>query len=341
MALSDSVLTTAADVWRELAKSPDRILLAVCILVLLGMGVALATVELCRRIACKRAAAARIQLRGEFATEVGLPVPDGIEVERLPAPAASPYYRLGYPAWERAKVDGTRDRRYKGNRIVLGESIALCGTWRISAANPLDMNEFVIRLRQHGMQVPLCAEEQEKSRSVRTARNAQAIADSPFRLYARFADDSTGFEHWCADLFKGMGAQVHVTPPSNDGGFDLDIHFRGERTLAECKCYDPEGSKVGRPLLQKLVGANATEHADHLMFITTSDYSAPAIQYADEQGMTLIDGEKLTRMDMRKQSVRREPLSPQDTAWELSDEDILGRIPEDMREATWYRSYSR
>lgn len=63
-------------------------------------------------------------------------------------------------------------------------------------------------------------------------------------------------------------------------------------SVVECKCYPPE-TKVGRPQLQKLVGANATIHADQIWCITTSGYTGDAILYAKEVGIRLFNGSDL------------------------------------------------
>lgn len=99
------------------------------------------------------------------------------------------------------------------------------------------------------------------------------------------------FEEWCADLFRSKGFKVEVTPKVNDGGYDLYMEKDGISYIVECKCYSD--TTIGRPLLQKLVGANATIRADKCVFITTSSFSAPAKQYAQEQRIWLIDGNQL------------------------------------------------
>lgn len=103
----------------------------------------------------------------------------------------------------------------------------------------------------------------------------------------------TGFEHLCAEILQNLGGHVRITPPVKDGGYDLDIWYQSHRYLAECKCYMPE-NKIGRPHLQKLVGANAVEHADGLIFITTSSYTDDAKEYARQVGMRLVDGDDFT-----------------------------------------------
>lgn len=128
-------------------------------------------------------------------------------------------------------------------------------------------------------------------------------------LYLRFCDDAHGFEEWCAALARICGYRAEVTPASNDGGLDVRMWLGEAKVIAECKCYCPHDMEqakrdaVGRPLLQKLVGANAVERADGLVFMTTSSYTAPAVRYAEEQNILLLDGNDL--VDMAAGSPRR------------------------------------
>lgn len=68
-----------------------------------------------------------------------------------------------------------------------------------------------------------------------------------------------------------------------------------EKTIVECKCYSHK-NKVGRPAIQKLVGANNIALADKMIFITTSDFSSYAVSYSGEVGVELINGCKLIQM---------------------------------------------
>lgn len=83
-------------------------------------------------------------------------------------------------------------------------------------------------------------------------------------------------------------------------------------------------------MIQKLVGANQIVGAEHLVFITTSDYSASAWEYAKEVGVELIDGDKLMNMiDCYMKSVQIEVTLKEDE-WLLRDEDIKKYIPKDI-----------
>lgn len=109
-----------------------------------------------------------------------------------------------------------------------------------------------------------------------------------------FQENPFGFEYLCAELLEQVyHYDIMITSCVKDGGYDLVCWSADtKRMLVECKCYDIQ-NKVGRPLLQKLVGANATAKADSLCFITTSDYTYDAVEYAKEVGMQLYNGETI------------------------------------------------
>lgn len=270
--------------------------------------------------------------RMRFVRQYGLRrIPAGIEVRRDRTSVNDVgTYSLGFPAWRHHKNDGTRDRRYKANAIVPRRSVMRTGGWEISSYSPTAMNAFVIALRRDGHDLPLCRQEVTKRRQVASGSRDSFTGTSEFQLYVRFSSDSDGFERWCAQLLRRTGATVRVTPPSNDGGYDLDIRQGDVRTLAECKCYHPVDGTVGRPLLQKLVGANATEHAQGLMFMTTSKFSAPAVQYAKEQGIRLLDGPALVAMDVGdRDEGSQSDVQPEDDEFLLTTEEILSGYPSD------------
>lgn len=126
-----------------------------------------------------------------------------------------------------------------------------------------------------------------------------------------------------------MGVDSKNTPSSNDGGYDIILHYNnGEEGLVECKCY--KKSKVGRPLLQKLVGANQLVGAKHLIFITTSGYSETAREYAKETGIELIDGVQLMNMIYCYTRPEKIEITVCRDEWSLCMEDVKQYMPEDI-----------
>lgn len=274
----------------------------------------------------------RQYLVSHFMTEFHVPVPNDVRLSYSLQNEAVRKYQLMFPRWAYSRKDGRRNRQHRDNTLVFPTSCLILAGWKIECNNPFVMNRFVIELRRAGYGVPLCSAEEEKKAAICQAVSTEFRGTSAAQLYAKFRKDSTGFEEWCATLFRRMGVQVRVTPASNDGGYDLDILNKGIRTLAECKCYHPTKGTVGRPALQKLVGANATEHAPYLLFMTTGRYSAPAVAYAREQHIELWDGPELIRRDRMLTPFRPTPQDIPFDKWFLTDRDILTYCPPDYQD---------
>lgn len=101
------------------------------------------------------------------------------------------------------------------------------------------------------------------------------------------------FESIVAELFKSMGYDVELTPFINDGGKDIIVKKDNEVSYVECKRYSKK-NRVGRPEIQKLVGAMIGAHVERGFFVTTSHFTNTAIEYAKACKVTLIDLESLT-----------------------------------------------
>lgn len=102
------------------------------------------------------------------------------------------------------------------------------------------------------------------------------------------------FEDRVALLFQKLSYEVTQTPASNDGGYDALAVKDGVPFLIECKRYG-ERTSVGRPDLQKLVGA-MSGRASHGIFVTTGRFSQGARDYAQGKNLWLIDGPELIRL---------------------------------------------
>ncbi len=109
------------------------------------------------------------------------------------------------------------------------------------------------------------------------------------------------FEDLVVKLLKNMGygdpvkGEWSVTQGSNDEGIDGIIKEDAlglEAIYLQAKRW---ANTVGRPEIQKFMGALAGKGAKKGVFITTSDYSSGAIEYAEKVDMRiiLIDGSQL------------------------------------------------
>ena len=116
------------------------------------------------------------------------------------------------------------------------------------------------------------------------------------------------FERLVVDLLlkMGYGSSINssglVVGRSGDEGIDGIIRedkLGFSNIYIQAKRWDPVNMTVGRPEIQKFVGALAGQGASKGLFITTAQFTKEAINYADKQSaakIVLVDGHQLTRL---------------------------------------------
>jgi hypothetical protein len=105
----------------------------------------------------------------------------------------------------------------------------------------------------------------------------------------RQIDNWQDAEHNAADWMRYWGYKDARALP---GGPDSGIDVRASGAIGQVKF---QGAQVGRPALQRLVGARA-DADDQLFFFTGSNYSKAAVEYADERGIVLFQYDPWGRM---------------------------------------------
>jgi hypothetical protein len=89
-------------------------------------------------------------------------------------------------------------------------------------------------------------------------------------------------EHNAAAWMRCWGfGDAAAQPGGSDGGVDV----RASGALAQVKF---KAVMVGRPELQRLVGARGLDHNARLLFFSGTDYAATAVEYADHMGIALF-----------------------------------------------------
>ncbi|MES4891743.1 restriction endonuclease [Streptomyces sp. NPDC096012] len=107
--------------------------------------------------------------------------------------------------------------------------------------------------------------------------------------------DPDGFEQAVADLCVRDHCQdVEVVGGAGDLGADVTaVTPDGRRVVIQCKRY-AEDNKVGSQDMQRFGGTCFTVHgADVAVLVTTSDFTAPALDYAGRSGILCVNGEEL------------------------------------------------
>ncbi|OAS21464.1 hypothetical protein A8708_31500 [Paenibacillus oryzisoli] len=102
------------------------------------------------------------------------------------------------------------------------------------------------------------------------------------------------FEEYIADLYRRKGYKAKVTKRTGDGGKDIILTKDGVLSIVECKRYNE--TKVGRPEIQKFHSAIIDERAKEGFYITTGNFTNPAIDYVKDKPIRLINGNHLLKL---------------------------------------------
>ncbi|MFE5556644.1 restriction endonuclease [Streptomyces sp. NPDC056544] len=145
---------------------------------------------------------------------------------------------------------------------------------------------------------------------VRCAPGARPATDPPdvgADALDHGAVDADGFEHTVAALCVRDGCTpVEVVGGAGDLGADVIATTPdGLRVIVQCKHY-AEDNRVGSQDLQRFGGTCFAVHdADVAIIVTTSYFTAPALEYAATCGIVCVDGEALAAWT--EPGVRRPP----------------------------------
>ncbi|MYX99451.1 restriction endonuclease [Streptomyces sp. SID486] len=107
--------------------------------------------------------------------------------------------------------------------------------------------------------------------------------------------DPDGFEQAVADLCLHHGCrEAEVVGGAGDLGADVvAVAPDGRRVVIQCKQYG-DTNKVGSQDMQRFGGTCFTIHeADVAAVVTTSDFTAPALEYARQCGIVCVNGDEL------------------------------------------------
>lgn len=104
------------------------------------------------------------------------------------------------------------------------------------------------------------------------------------------------FERLISRLLGAMEFRTELTKVSGDGGIDiiavLDKPIIGGKYLFQCKRYAPD-NLVGASAVRDFYGAVTADRAVKGVFVTTSDFTQQARDFADKAGIELMDAAKL------------------------------------------------
>ena len=108
------------------------------------------------------------------------------------------------------------------------------------------------------------------------------------------------FEHFVLALLRSMGYgvdenSIQTTSSTRDNGIDgiiLQDKLGFDKIYVQTKQYSD--TPVGRPAIQEFVGA-IHRLGNKGLFVTTSKFTKDAVEYAKDNNIILLDGDKLTK----------------------------------------------
>jgi len=97
----------------------------------------------------------------------------------------------------------------------------------------------------------------------------------------------TEFEKWVKiHIFEKEGWHVTETKITGDGGIDLFLNRKDEHSIAQCKRYQ---KTVGEPPIRDFYGTMISEGVSRGYFVTTGLFSLPALKFAENKPIEMID----------------------------------------------------
>ena len=101
------------------------------------------------------------------------------------------------------------------------------------------------------------------------------------------------FEEFVGELFRRQGYRVEVTKRSRDQGADILLQLNGRRIVVQTK---RQSTKVGNWAVQEIVASKRIYNANEAMVVSNSDFTSPAIDLAEANGVQLVNRRELEQM---------------------------------------------
>jgi len=166
------------------------------------------------------------------------------------------------------------------------------------------------------------------------ARRKRGLADRALTQEGRAQLSAKEFEFAVAELLKSRGYQTEENLSCGaDGGVDVRAWRDSKTYLVQCKHW--QRRPVGRPDVQRLLGAVTSERATGGLLICSGRFTPDAREFARGTSIELIDGEQLNSFAAPQ---RRSPMPERGRAVVNSSTSAppacpLCRSPMIMREA--------
>lgn len=102
------------------------------------------------------------------------------------------------------------------------------------------------------------------------------------------------FEDLLGEAYRRRGYRVEKTRFGADGGVDLVLNGEEGRLLVQAKQWRVR--KVGVEKVRELLGVATAERANGAVLVTSGNASAAAKEFAERNGIQIVEGEQLVEM---------------------------------------------
>ncbi len=116
----------------------------------------------------------------------------------------------------------------------------------------------------------------------------------------------TQFEDYVANVARGCGLPVIMTPLSGDWGVDLIVGARPNRLAVQCK---RSARPVGPAAVQEVVAGAPMQNCVQTMVVTNNDFTPAARALAALHGCHLVTGAQLPQLRALLRSAAGPPRS--------------------------------
>lgn len=145
-----------------------------------------------------------------------------------------------------------------------------------------------------------------------TAHSAEAHPASPAKSWSAqvFHDiEWRRFEAVCEALFAQAGFEARTQSHGADGGVDIWLHSRhaeGPAAVVQCKHW--VGKQVGVKEMREFFGVMASHQLKRGTYATSSTFTADALRFAKDNGISALDGAGLLALIAKRTSEQRQAL---------------------------------
>ena len=117
------------------------------------------------------------------------------------------------------------------------------------------------------------------------------------------------FEFLVGEYYRRKGYSVFLMGgDSPDGGIDLLAQRNGEKLVIQCKHW--KAFKVDVKIARELYGVMVDATASGAVLITSGSFTQPAMDFARDKPIELIDGPKLAKLLSEAKAAEQEPAVP-------------------------------